>query len=98
VIGRYLTNQQYGCTVVASMPEARDGKANPKPIGGGLFIPRFRNLRKDEKRSFNRGYALPLNTGSSPDPKYFPEYGEEARQLCWFLHDGRHLRRRSAAL
>lgn len=76
VLGRYLTDQQYGCTVVASMPEARDGKANPKLIGGGLFIPRFRNLRKDEKRNFIRGYALPLNTGSSPDPKYFPEYGE----------------------
>lgn len=74
-LGHYLTDQQYGCTVVASMPEARDGKATPQLIGGGLFIPRFRNLDKKEKRNFLRGYALPLNTGSSPDPRYFTEYG-----------------------
>jgi len=75
-LGHYLIDQQYGCNVVASMPEARDGKATPQLIGGGLFMPRFRNLDKKEKRNFIRGYALPMNTGSSPDPRYFTEYGE----------------------
>jgi choline dehydrogenase-like flavoprotein len=75
LVGRYLIDQQYGCTVVAAMPEARDGKAKPGLIGGGLFIPRFRNLGKNEKRNFRGGYAIPMSTGSTPDPKYFAEYG-----------------------
>jgi choline dehydrogenase-like flavoprotein len=75
LIGHYLIDQLYGCTVVAAMPEARDGKANPALIGGGLFMPRFRNLGKGEKRNFRGGYCLPMGTGSTPDAKYFPEYG-----------------------
>lgn len=75
LVGRYLIDQQYGCTVVAAMPEAQDGKATPGLIGGGLFIPRFRNLDKKEKRNFRGGYAIPMSTGATPDAKYFPEYG-----------------------
>lgn len=75
LVGRYLIDQQYGCTVIAAMPEARDGKANPALIGGGLFIPRFRNLDTKSKRNFRGGYAIPMSTGSTPDAKYFPEYG-----------------------
>ncbi len=80
LVGRYLFDQQYGCTVVASMPEARDGKAKPGMIGGGVFIPRFRNLDKGAKRNFIRGYALPMGTGSTPDARYFPAYGDELQK------------------
>jgi choline dehydrogenase-like flavoprotein len=75
VVGHYLTDQLYGCTVIAAMPEARDGKANAALIGGGLFMPRFRNIDKNDKRNFRGGYCLPMSTGTTPDAKYFPEYG-----------------------
>jgi len=39
-------------------------------------MPRFRNLDKKEKRNFRGGYAIPKSTGSTPDAKYFPEYGD----------------------
>lgn len=79
-LGRYLIDQQYGCTVVAAMPEARDGKARPGLIGGGLFVPRFRNLDKKDKRNFLGGYCLPISTGTTPDARYFPAYGEELQK------------------
>ena len=44
VMGHYLVDQMYGVSVVASVPEARDGKAPAGLMGGGSFIPRFRNL------------------------------------------------------
>ena len=77
VMGHYLIDQLYGCRVVASVPEARDGKAKPGLMGGGVFIPRFRNLKKGEKNSFIRGYSLPIGSGGGADPKNFALYGEE---------------------
>ena len=62
---------------MASMPEARDGKATRGMVGGGGYIPRFRNLVKGKPdRDFLRGYAMDFSTGGTPDPKYFPLYGE----------------------
>lgn len=75
LVGRYLFDQQYGCRVIAAMPEAMNGKAKPGMIGGGLFIPRFQNLDKKQKLNFLRGYAMPMGTGSSPGAEHFPEYG-----------------------
>ena len=77
VLGHYLADQMYGCPVVASVPEARDGKAKPGLMGSGLFIPRFRNLKRGEKHNFIRGYSLTVSSGEEPDPKFFADYGEE---------------------
>jgi choline dehydrogenase-like flavoprotein len=76
VLGRYLHDQIYGVSVVASVPEACDGKRPQGLMGGGAFIPRFRNLKKDEKRNFIKGYCVLIGSGSSASPNLFAEYGE----------------------
>jgi choline dehydrogenase-like flavoprotein len=77
VMGHYLVDQMYGVNVVASVAEARDGKAAPGLMGGQSFIPRFRNLSKANKSNFIKGYCIGINSGGSPSPDYFPLYGEE---------------------
>lgn len=77
-LGHYLHDQFYiSQAVFAVVPEAKNGKATRQSIGGGGYIPRFRNLKKDEKHNFLRGYALDFYTGGSPDAKYFPSWGEQ---------------------
>ncbi len=78
-LGHYLLDQFYMTgSVVAVVPEARDGKAR---IFGSGYIPRFRNLKTREK-NFIRGYALDFSLGGTPDAKYFGSWGEElAKQL-----------------
>jgi choline dehydrogenase-like flavoprotein len=72
VLGHYLHDQFYiSQSVMALMPEARG-------FAGG-YIPRFRNLKTKEK-SYIRGYAMDFSMGSTPDPKYFPLYGEELQK------------------
>ncbi len=39
-------------------------------------MPRFRNLKKDEKRDFIKGYAVLIASGGSASPNLFAEYGE----------------------
>jgi choline dehydrogenase-like flavoprotein len=77
VLGRYLHDQFYITqTVQAIVPELK-GKGGSRGFGGGGgYIPRFRNLKRDEKRNFIRGYALDFGIGGTPDPKYIPAYGE----------------------
>jgi len=77
VLGHYLHDQIYGVSVVASVPAARDGKAKPGMMGGSAFIPRFRNLTKDRKSSFIKGYCAIIGSGGSASPNHFPLYGEE---------------------
>ena len=77
MMGHYLVDQMYGVNVVASVPEARDGKAAQGLMGGQAFIPRFRNLKKGEKTDFIKGYCLNISSGASAAPNYFPLYGEE---------------------
>ena len=77
MMGHYLVDQMYGVNVVASVPEARDGKAPQGLMGGQAFIPRFRNLKKSEKRDFIKGYCLNISSGASASPNHFPLYGEE---------------------
>lgn len=77
VLGHYLVDQMYGVSVVASVPEARDGKAKPGLMGGSSFIPRFRNLKKGEKTGFIKGYCVGIGSGGSAHPNFFPLYGEE---------------------
>jgi choline dehydrogenase-like flavoprotein len=66
-----------GSSVVAVIPEARNGKAPRGFVGGAGYIPRFRNLKKGEKHNFLRGYALDFSTGGTPDAKLFGSWGEE---------------------
>jgi choline dehydrogenase-like flavoprotein len=77
VMGHYLVDQMYGVSVVASIPEARDGKAPAGLMGGSAFIPRFRNLDKSKKSDFIKGYCVSLSSGGSASPNFFPLYGEE---------------------
>jgi choline dehydrogenase-like flavoprotein len=44
-------------------------------MGGSGYIPRFRNLDTREK-NFLRGYAYDFGSGGTPNPSYFPLYGE----------------------
>jgi choline dehydrogenase-like flavoprotein len=76
VLGHYLFDQFYvkNC-VQCIVPEARGGKAGRNLMGGGGYIPRFRNLKPGEKK-FLRGYAFDFSSGGTPNPQYFPLYGE----------------------
>ncbi|HZL55676.1 MAG TPA: GMC family oxidoreductase [Bryobacteraceae bacterium] len=80
VMGRYLHDQIYGVSVVASVPEARDGKAPAGLMGGSVFIPRFRNLSRTDKRDFIKGYCMLINSGGGANPNFFPAYGEELQK------------------
>jgi choline dehydrogenase-like flavoprotein len=76
VLGHYLFDQFYvKGAVQAIVPEARDGKGGRNLMGGSGYIPRFRNLNTKEK-DFIRGYSVDFGSGGTPDPKYFPLYGE----------------------
>ncbi|WP_031500337.1 GMC family oxidoreductase [Bryobacter aggregatus] len=76
-LGHYLFDQFYVKNVVqAVVPEARGGKASRSLMGGGGYIPRFRNLKSKEK-NFIRGYAYDFGSGGSLGPQYFSSYGED---------------------
>lgn len=76
VLGHYLFDQFYVKNVVtAIVPEARGGKGPKGLMGGGGYIPRFRNLDRREK-SFVRGYAFDFGSGGAPQARYIPKYGE----------------------
>ncbi|HEX4232323.1 MAG TPA: GMC family oxidoreductase [Bryobacteraceae bacterium] len=77
VMGHYLVDQMYGVSVVASVPEARDGKAPPGLMGGSAVVPRFRNLKKSAKSNFIKGYCVAIYSGQSANPNFFPLYGAE---------------------
>lgn len=80
VLGHYLHDQFYiPNSVVAIVPEARNGKGGRRLVGGAGYIPRFRNLNGKEK-NFIRGYAFDFHTGSTPDAKFFPCWGEELQK------------------
>jgi len=79
-MGHYLHDQIYGVSVVASVPEARDGKAPRGLMGGSVFIPRFRNLTRADRRDFIKGYCMLINSGGGANPSFFPLYGEELQQ------------------
>jgi choline dehydrogenase-like flavoprotein len=77
VLGHYLHDQFYiTSSVTAVVPEARNGRGGRGVTGGGAYVPRFRNLNTKEK-NFIRGYAFDFSTGRTPQPRYFPTWGEE---------------------
>jgi choline dehydrogenase-like flavoprotein len=75
VLGHYLFDQFYvkEC-VTCVVPEARGRKGPENLMGGGGYIPRFRNLKPGEKK-FLRGYAFDFSSGGTPNARYFPLYG-----------------------
>ena len=76
VLGHYLFDQFYVKDVISCVvPEAKGGRAAKGLMGGGGYIPRFRNLAAREK-NFIRGYAYDFGSGGTPNPRYFPLYGE----------------------
>ncbi len=76
-LGQYLFDQFYVKNVVtAVVPEARGGKGGRGLMGGGGYVPRFRNLQRND-RKFLRGYAWDFGGGFTPSPRYLPLYGEE---------------------
>ncbi|HEU0121868.1 MAG TPA: GMC family oxidoreductase [Bryobacteraceae bacterium] len=81
VLGHYLFDQFYvKNTVVAVVPEARGGKGGRTLMGGGGYIPRFRNLKGKEK-NFIRGYAYDFGSGGSPSPEILPAYGSDLLKM-----------------
>jgi choline dehydrogenase-like flavoprotein len=80
VLGHYLHDQIYGVSVVASVPEARDGKAKPGLMGGSAFLPRFRNLKKGEKTGFIKGYCVNIGSGGGANPDFFADYGDSLQK------------------
>lgn len=79
-VGRYLIDNTYGPGLVCSVPEARDGKATHKLMGGDALVPRFRNLNT-RAPNFIGGYALNVwcNSGKM-DARNFAEYGTELQK------------------
>ena len=76
-VGRYLFDQFYVKNVVtAIVPEAKGGKGLRGLMGGGGYIPRFRNLKPGAARPFIRGYAYDFGSGGTPNPKLIPGIGE----------------------
>ena len=76
-LGHYLFDQIYVKNVVtAVVPEAKGGRPARGLMGGGGYIPRFRNV-KDRRKDFARGYAYDFGCGFTPNAKYIPKYGEE---------------------
>ena len=77
VLGRYLFDQFYVKDVVtAIVPEAKGGKAARGLMGGGGYVPRFRNLKPGPARPFLRGYAWDFGSGGTPSPRLLASYGE----------------------
>ena len=87
VLGHYLFDQFYVKNVVqAVVPEARGGRASRGLMGGGGYIPRFRNLDTREKK-FIRGYAYDFGSGGTPEAKYLPLYGDALMKELAELHN-----------
>jgi choline dehydrogenase-like flavoprotein len=81
-LGHYLMDQAYiGNSVVALIPEAKNGKAKRGMLGGAGYIPRFTNLTNGKEKNYLRGCAFDFSTGFTPDAKYFPAWGKELEDL-----------------
>jgi choline dehydrogenase-like flavoprotein len=86
VLGHYLFDQFYVKDVVSCVvPEARGGNRRPGLIGGGGYVPRFRNVTTREK-NFIRGYAMDFGSGGTPSPEHIPQYGAELLKSLADLH------------
>lgn len=88
-LGRYLFDQFYvkNC-VEAVVPEARGKRNAYRLMGGGGYIPQFRNLQTKQK-NFIRGYAVDYDSGGAVPARYIPAYGEELRRQSADLSNAR---------
>ena len=89
VLGHYLFDQFYvKDTVEAIVPEARGQKNAYDLMGGGGYIPQFRNLKTREK-DFIRGYSVDFSSGGTPPTRYIPAYGEALQKQLAELSNAR---------
>jgi choline dehydrogenase-like flavoprotein len=89
VLGQYLFDQFYVKDIVeAIVPEARNNKNTRELMGGGGYIPQFRNLKTREK-DFIRGYSVDFGSGGPPPSRYLPLYGEALQKEQAALSDSR---------
>jgi choline dehydrogenase-like flavoprotein len=89
VLGRYLFDQFYvKDSVEAIVPEARGKQNAHRLMGGGGYIPQFRNIYGKE-RSFLRGYAVDFSSGGAPPSRFLPAYGEELQKQLSELSNAR---------
>ncbi|HEY6987735.1 MAG TPA: GMC family oxidoreductase [Bryobacteraceae bacterium] len=89
VLGRYLFDQFYvKDSVEAIVPEARGKRNTYRLMGGGGYIPQFRNVRGKEKE-FIRGYAVDFSSGGTPPTRFLPGYGEALQKQVSELRDAR---------
>ena len=89
VLGHYLFDQFYvKDSVEAIVPEARGKKNAYQLMGGGGYVPQFRNLQTREK-DFIRGYAIDFSSGGTPPSRFIPAYGEELQRQMVELSDAR---------
>ena len=80
LVGRYLMDQIYGAGIMASVPEARNGKATKQMMDSRGLIPRFRNLETRHPK-FLRGYAMNVTSRlGAVDPRSFAAYGSELQR------------------
>ncbi len=89
MLGRYLFDQFYvkDC-VEAVVPEARGKRNAYRLMGGGGYIPQFRNLHTKEK-NFIRGYAVDYGSGGAVPARYISAYGEELERQAAQLSNAR---------
>ena len=79
-------DQVYGAGVTCSVPEARNGKATEKLMGGGAIVPRFRNITTKHDK-FLRGYALNVTSRMVRlEPRNFAAYGAELQRKLEEYH------------
>jgi choline dehydrogenase-like flavoprotein len=89
VLGQYLFDQFYVKNIVeAVVPEARNNKGHNGLMGGGGYIPQFRNLKAREK-DFIRGYAVDFSSGGAPPTRYLPCYGKALHEEMKALENSR---------
>jgi choline dehydrogenase-like flavoprotein len=88
-LGRYLFDQFYVKeSIVAVVPEARGNKNAHQLMGGGGYIPQFRNIQNKEDK-FIRGYSVDYGSGGAIPARYIPAYGEELQQQSVALNNAR---------
>jgi choline dehydrogenase-like flavoprotein len=70
-------------------------------MGGNVFMPRFRNLKKDEKRDFIKGYCMLVSSGGSAQPFTSRCMARNCRRRSIIMPAracGQHFRRATGAL
>ena len=63
-------------------------------MGGSAFMPRFRNLTKDEKRDFIKGYCMMISSGGGANPNHLRALWRGACRRSWIITPALRLRRR----